>query len=143
MPCTIAMRFVDTNVLLYSVSTHPAETNKAAAAVDVLGSEDLCLSVQVLQEFYVQSTRVTRSDPLSHDDAVAFIETWQRFPVQDMSAALMRAALAATRRWRVSYWDAAIIEAARMLDCDELLTEDLNAGQAFDGVTVVNPFVRP
>ena len=49
-------------------------------------------------------------------------------------------ALEATWRWRVSYWDAAIIEAARMLDCDQLVTEDLNAGQVFDGVTVVNPF---
>ena len=49
MPCTIAMRFVDTNVLLYSVSTYPAEAHKAAAAVDVLAAEDLCLSVQVLQ----------------------------------------------------------------------------------------------
>ena len=137
------MRFVDTNVLLYSVSTHPAEANKAAAAVDLLAAADLCLSLQVLQEFYVQSTRVTRSDPLSHDDAVAFIETWRRFPVQDLSVALMGAALVAARRWRVSYWDAAIIEAARMLDCDELLTEDLNAGQVFDGVTVVNPFARP
>ena len=143
MPCTIAMRFVDTNVLLYSVSTHPAEASKAAAAVDVLATEDLCLSVQVLQEFYVQATRVTRAEPLPHDDAVAFIETWQRFRVQDMSVALMRAALAATVRWQVSYWDAAIIEAARMLECDELLTENLNAGQVFDGVTVVNPFARP
>ncbi len=143
MPCTIAMRFVDTNVLLYSVSTHPAEADKAAAAVDVLAAEDLCLSVQVLQEFYVQSTRVTRSDPLSHDDAVAFIDTWQRFRVQDMSVALMRQALVAAKRWQVSYWDAAIIEAARMLDCDELMTEDLNAGQVFDGVTVVNPFDGP
>ncbi len=140
MPCTIAMRFVDTNVLLYSVSTHPAEASKAAVAVDVLGGEDLCLSVQVLQEFYVQSTRVTRSYPLSHDDAVAFIETWQRFRVQDLSVALMREALVAAKRWQVSYWDGAIIEAARMLECDELLTEDLNAGQVFDGVTVVNPF---
>ena len=137
------MRFVDTNVLLYSVSTHPAEAGKAAAAVELLADEDLCLSVQVLQEFYVQVTRVTRPDRLAHDDAVAFIETWQRFRVQDMSVALMREALAATKRWRVSYWDAAIIEAARMLDCDELLTEDLNAGQVFDGVTVVNPFARP
>ena len=54
----------------------------------------------------------------------------------------MKQALAAARRWQVSYWDAAIIEAARMLDCDELMTEDLNAGQAFDGVMVVNPFSR-
>ena len=63
--------------------------------------------------------------------------------MQDLSVALMGAALVAARRWQVSYWDAAIIEAARMLDCDELMTEDLNAGQAFDGVTVVNPFARP
>ena len=139
----IAMRFVDTNVLLYSVSTHPAEANKAAVAVELLADEGLCLSVQVLQEFYVQATRVTRCDPLPHDDAVAFVETWQRFRVQEMSVALMRDALVAARRWRVSYWDAAIIEAARMLDCSELLTEDLNPGQVFDGVTVVNPFARP
>ncbi len=136
------MRFVDTNVLLYSVSTDPAEAGKAAAAVGLLADEDLCLSVQVLQEFYVQATRLTRADPLPHDDAVAFIDTWQRFRVQEMSVALMLEALAAARRWRVSYWDAAIVEAARILDCDELLTEDLNAGQVFDGVTVVNPFPR-
>ena len=136
------MRFVDTNVLLYSVSTDPAEAGKAAAAVGLLADEDLCLSVQVLQEFYVQATRLTRADPLPHDDAVAFIDTWQRFRVQEMSVALMLEALAAARRWRVSYWDAAIVEAARILDCDELLTEDLNAGQVFDGVTVVNPFSR-
>jgi predicted nucleic acid-binding protein len=134
------MRFVDTNVLLYSVSTDPAEAGKAAAAVGLLADEDLCLSVQVLQEFYVQATRLTRADPLPHDDAVAFIDTWQRFRVQEMSVALMLEALAAARRWRVSYWDAAIVEAARILDCDELLTEDLNAGQVFDGVKVVNPF---
>jgi predicted nucleic acid-binding protein len=140
MRCTIAMRFVDTNVLLYSVSTDPAEAGKAAAAVGLLADEDLCLSVQVLQEFYVQATRLTRADPLPHDDAVAFIDTWQRFRVQEMSVALMLEALAAARRWRVSYWDAAIVEAARILDCDELLTEDLNAGQVFDGVKVVNPF---
>ena len=76
----------------------------------------------------MQATRLTRCDPLPHDDAVAFVETWQRFRVQEMSVALMRVALAAARRWRVSYWDAAIIEAARMLDCSELLTEDLNPG---------------
>lgn len=125
------------------MSTDPAEAGKAAAAVELLGAEDLCLSVQVLQEFYVQATRATRAEPLPHDDAVAFIDTWQRFRVQEVSIALLREALAATKRWRVSYWDAAIIEAARMLDCDQLLTEDLNAGQVFDGVTVVNPFSAP
>ena len=140
MTAVTGMRFVDTNVLLYSVSTDPAEAGKAAVAAELLGAADLCLSVQVLQEFYVQATRATRAEPLPHGDAVAFIATWQRFRVQEVSIALLREALTATRRWRVSYWDAAIIEAARMLDCDQLLTEDLNAGQVFDGVTVVNPF---
>jgi predicted nucleic acid-binding protein len=52
-----AMRFADTNVLLYAVSTLPAESVKAAQAQAVLASRDLALSVQVLQEFYVQATR--------------------------------------------------------------------------------------
>jgi predicted nucleic acid-binding protein len=48
--------------------------------------------------------------------------------------------MASRERYRISYWDAAIIEAARMLGCEEVLSEDLNHGQSFDGVVVVNPF---
>ena len=134
------MRFVDTNILLYSISTHPSETDKAAVAVELLDGSDLCLSVQVLQEFYAQATRATRPDALSHEDAVAFIEKWLRFPVQEISVALMREAFVWCKRWKVSYWDAAIVTAARMLGCSELLTEDLNAHEEFDGVRVINPF---
>ena len=134
------MRFVDTNILLYSVSNHPAETQKAVVAAELLDEDDLCLSVQVLQEFYVQATRSSRTDNLTHEDAVAFIEKWLRFPVQEMSTALMIQAFSASNRWQVSYWDAAVIEAARTLGCTELLTEDLNTDQDFDGVRTANPF---
>ena len=137
------MRFVDTNVLLYSVSTAPEEREKTIAAAQLLDAVDLCLSVQVLQEFYVQATRSSRSGSLSHEDATAFIGTWLRYPVQEMTVPLMQAAFAASSRWRLSYWDAAIIEAARMLGCDELLSEDLSAGQDFGGLRVVNPFSGP
>ena len=143
MSCTTAMRFVDTNILLYSVSSDPDERGKAIAAVELLDAEDLCLSVQVLQEFYVQATRKCRSGSLTHEDATAFIAKWLRFPVQEMTVKLMQAAFAAGRRWQVSYWDAAIVEAARMLGCDELLSEDLSAGQDFGGLRVVNPFSGP
>jgi predicted nucleic acid-binding protein len=135
-----AMRFVDTNVLLYGISSHPSEARKASIAGELLGAKDLCLSVQVLQEFYVQATRPSRADALSHKDAVALLDTWKRFPVLDLTVALLDAALVAKTRWRISYWDAAIVEAARALGCRTLLSEDLRAGQDFDGVRVVNPF---
>ena len=134
------MRFVDTNVLLYSVSTHPDEGRTAAVAEGLLDCDDLCLSVQVLQEFYVQATRSSRIGALSHADAASLVETWLRFPVQETTVALMLAAFKASARWHLSYWDAAVIEAARLRGCHEMLTEDLAAGVDYDGVRVVNPF---
>ena len=134
------MRFVDTNVLVYAANTAPREAAKSAVARSLLGSDDLALSVQVLQEFYVQATRATRPNPLPHDQAVALVEAWLRFPTQNMTPSLMQAALATTARSRISYWDAAIVEAARILGCRVVLSEDLNDGQDFDGVRVENPF---
>jgi predicted nucleic acid-binding protein len=136
------MRFVDTNILLYSLSTDRDELEKAEIAAELLNHPDLGLSVQVLQEFYVQATHPGRRDALSSDDAVALITTWLRYPVHDITVELMRCAAVASRRWRISYWDAAIVEAARALGCSQVVTEDLNSGQDFDGVVVFNPFIQ-
>jgi predicted nucleic acid-binding protein len=62
------------------------------------------------------------------------------FHVQDNTLALFRAAAASCRQFKVSYWDAAIIEAARMMGCKTVLSEDLSDGQSFGGVRVRNPF---
>lgn len=134
------MRFVDTNVLLYVVSTAPAEAAKAAIARALLDDTDLALSVHVLQEFHVQATHPRRTDRLTPTQAEGLIEAWLRFPVHESTVALMRAALTAAGRHRISYWDAAIIEAARSLGCDVVLSEDLSHGQRYDGVRVENPF---
>lgn len=135
------MEFVDTNVLLYAVSRDPSENSKAERARALLDRDDLCLSVQVLQEFYVQATRVGRSDALTHEQAVLLIESFLRFPAQELTLAVMKAALASKERFQISYCDAAIIEAARALGCSVLHTEDLNDGQDYGGVTAKNPFV--
>ena len=135
------MRFVDTNILLYAISTDPAETEKTAVATKLLESTDLAISVQVLQEFYVQSTRATRSGHISHEQAVALIESWLRFPVQELTIEIVRAALLAREQFQLSYWDATIVEAARALGCKVVLSEDMNAGQNYAGVRVVNPFL--
>jgi predicted nucleic acid-binding protein len=134
------VRFVDTNVLLYAASTDPDEGAKAAVARAVLDSTDLALSVQTLQEFYVQATRPTRPDRLSHAQASLLIESWLRFPVQELTVTLMLAAATASQAHGISYWDAAVIEAARALGCPTVLSEDLADGHDYGGVRVENPF---
>ena len=132
--------FVDTNVLLYAVSTASDEADKRVTARAILDRDDLVLSSQVLQEFYVQATRATKADRLPHDSAVNLIESWLRFRVIETTVPLVLQALATAARWRISYWDAAIIEAARRGGCPEVLSEDLQPGMNFGGVTVRNPF---
>ena len=135
--------FVDTNVLLYGVSTAGDEADKHVTALSILDRDDVVLSAQVLQEFYVQATRSTKADHLAHDSAVSLIESWLRFRVIETTVPLVQQALATAARWRVPYWDAAIVEAARIGNCPVVLSEDLQPGMNFAGVTVQNPFTRP
>ncbi len=134
------MRFVDTNVLLYAVSTEATEAEKQQAARAILRASDFALSVQVLQEFFVQATRNSRAGHLTHEQAVGLISSWTRVPIQELTVAIVVSAMAAAKRWQLSYWDAAIIESARAAGCSTVLSEDLQDGQTFDGVRVVNPF---
>lgn len=134
------MRFVDTNVLLFAVSTAPGERKKAGVARELLQSEDLAVSVQVLQEFYVQATHPRRAHGLTHEHASLLVESWLRFPVQETTVPIMLAASETAHRSRISYWDAAVIEAARALGCSTILSEDLSHGRDYDGVRVENPF---
>jgi predicted nucleic acid-binding protein len=131
------VRFVDTNVLLYAISRDPAEQDKAKRANDILADHDLALSVQVLQEFYVQATRASRPDPITHQQAVRLIESFRRYPVQDITSAILMAALNTHQRFQLSYWDSAIIEASRAMGC----AEDLGDGQDYADIRVINPFL--
>jgi predicted nucleic acid-binding protein len=88
-----APRFLDTNILLYSISRDPTEAHKRDIAIALLDADDIALSVQVLQEFYVQATRATRSDAIAHDLAVDLMRTWLRFEVQEITLPVMAGAL--------------------------------------------------
>jgi predicted nucleic acid-binding protein len=136
----MSVRFADTNVLLYAISRDAGEQDKADRANALLAERDLALSVQVLQELYVQVTRASRADAISHEDAVELVEAFQRFPVAPVTVDVMRAALATCDRFRISYWDAAILEAARSLGCEVVLSEELSDAVDYGGVRVVNPF---
>lgn len=132
--------FIDTNVLLYAVSKAPAEAAKAKVALGLLDRTDAVISTQVLQEFYVQATRASRSDALSHEQAALLMDSWLRFRVVPVTVELVIAALATKKRWGLSYWDSAILEAARLAGCKRVMSEDMQHGQDFAGVKVVNPF---
>src|SRR6266498_1659472 len=83
------MVFFDTNILLYSISRDAAEAEKRERAIALLDRDDGALSVQVLQEFYVQATRPSRPARLSHDLATGLIRRWTRFPVQELNLSIL------------------------------------------------------
>lgn len=132
--------FFDTNVLIYSISVDSAEAAKRERAVALLEREDGGLSIQVLQEFYAQATRPTRPHRLPHDAAAGLIRAWTRFRVQPLTLSVLEGALEIRERHRFSYWDCAIIAAARALGCPELYTEDMSHGRDVEGVLIINPF---
>ena len=140
MSCMTAPVFVDTNVLLYATDVDVSDAAKSRVAYEILNRPDLALSVQVLQEFYWQATRAGRSGSLTHDRVRLFVESMDRYPIQEVTFGVVVAALALVERYRISYWDAAIVAAAKALGCTELLSEDLSDGQDYDGVVVRNPF---
>jgi predicted nucleic acid-binding protein len=106
----------------------------------LLDEESIALSVQVLQEFYVQATRASRADAIPPEFAAGLIEAWCRFRIQDMTMLVLNAALQIRKAYGFSYWDSAIVAAARTLGCDRLYTEDLNHGQMVEGLAVMDPF---
>jgi len=131
--------FLDTNVLIYAVSSSPAESGKKERALELIQYADFGLSAQVLQEFYVNVTRKIAL-PLRPDEAVALLEQFRSFPVVWTDYPLIVAGIEAALRFGISYWGGAIIAAAERLGAATLYTEDLNHGQRYGSVEAVNPF---
>lgn len=131
--------FVDTNVLLYAISSDAAEAEKARRARKILTEERYGVSAQVLQEFFVNATRKIRV-PISDREALEFIEIVSHAPVVPVDLALVVDAVGYKARWQLSYWDAAIVAAAHVLGAKVLYTEDLNNGQVYGDVRAENPF---
>lgn len=135
------LQFVDTNILVYA---HDASAgSKHDRAVELLEelweSRNGCLSVQVLQEFYVSITRKV-AHPLDSSAAAQILADLSVWRVHVPEAADVLAAIELQRRYGVSFWDAMILQSASRLGCGIVWSEDLNPGQDYDCVRVVNPF---
>ena len=133
--------FVDTNVFVYLFDKGaPA---KRAVARQILETEGppghIVLSTQVLQEFYVSVTRKL-GRPLSESDGATATKDLCAFDVVDIDKDMVVRSMTLSRTERMSFWDALIVEAARMRSCARLLTEDLQDGRRFGPLRIANPF---
>ena len=133
--------FVDTNILVYA-EDRDAKTKREIARDLVLGlwnDRQGVLSIQVLQEFYVTVTRKLKK-PLRAGDALDAVREYLTWTVVENTGSLLVQAAELQQRAQLSFWDALVVQAAIQAGCDRLYSEDLNAGQRFDSVLVVNPF---
>jgi predicted nucleic acid-binding protein len=136
----VADSFIDTNILLYSISTDPIESAKTVVARGLLTSENWAWSAQVAAEFVNACTSKRRPNPITLAEAEQWIDTWLAFPLAVSDSALVKDAISLAQRWRISYYDAQVVAAAKRMNCATMYSEDLNDGQIYDGVRVRNPF---
>lgn len=134
-----AESFLDTNVLVYAAAGRGPDEAKRRRAVEIIENEEICLSAQVLQEFYVTVVRKIAA-PLAPARALEWIELLEAFPCAAIDSSLVKLAAELGVRHRISYWDAAIIAAADGLGARTVYSEDLSDGQVYGTVTVKNPF---
>ena len=137
-----AREFVDANVLVCAFDL--SAKSKQAAAAQVLErlweSGTGCLSVQVLQEFFVTVTRKV-ARPLSIDEAADRVREFAAWKVFAPAAGDVVAAIALHKQAQINFWDAMVVQAAAELGCDVLWTEDLSDAQVLRGVRIRDPFI--
>jgi predicted nucleic acid-binding protein len=134
------MVFFDTNIFIYIVSAAPADQPKREIALRLMSESDFGLSVQILQEFMDVTLRKKQLG-LSREEIATMIRHMVRYPLVETTVALAQQAFEIKTRHGIRYWDAAIIAAASELGCHTVYSEDLNHGQDYGGVTVINPFL--
>jgi predicted nucleic acid-binding protein len=136
-----SLQFVDTNILIYAHDISAGEKHIRAKELmlDLWQSGEGCLSIQVLQEFYVNVTqKVTK--PLPTETAAQIIADLSVWEVHCPGMEDVLDAIRMQKRYQISFWDAMILVSALQLGCHVLWSEDLNPGQVYDQVEVQSPF---
>ena len=138
-----AWQFIDTNILVYAHDTSAGTKHALARNLveELWASRNGCLSIQVLQEFYVTVTRkVTRPLPIAEAARiVADLSVWKVHAPQTED---VLGAIEIQQRYGIAFWDAMVVRSALRLGCQTLWSEDLNSSQSYEGVTVISPFAQ-
>lgn len=132
--------FLDTNILIYAAAGQRNEPEKAEIARRLVGTADFGISVQVLQEFYVNARKPAIGLP--DEDIDGWITDLLEFDCVAADTELFLNGVLISRSFQTSYWDGAIIAAAERLGAETIYSEDLNHGQSYGSVRVINPFLE-
>jgi predicted nucleic acid-binding protein len=134
-------QFVDTNVLVYAHDATAGDKHIRAKQLmaDLWANSNGCLSIQVLQEFYVTVTRKVKQ-PLDPDVARQHVEDLGQWLVHSPTVGDICEAIQLHQRARLSFWDALVLTSAQKLNCAALWSEDFSEGQTFAGIVVRSPF---
>ena len=131
--------FLDSNVLIYAAAGKVDEPRKFAIAYDLVRHAGFGLSGQSLAEF---SSIVIRKGLLPDDELDAWLLQLEVLPFVAVDQAIVNAGVAISRRYEISYYDAALLAAAERLGAPVFYSEDLNHGQLYGEVRVINPFLE-
>jgi predicted nucleic acid-binding protein len=134
-------QFIDTNILVYAHDRSAGEKHSRAKGVmrELWEKRSGCVSIQVLQEFYVTVTQKV-AKPMDPEAAGRVISDMAHWRLHSPEAADVLGAIDIQQRYQTSFWDAMILQSAAQLQCDVILSEDLQAGREYSGLRVVNPF---
>jgi predicted nucleic acid-binding protein len=136
------LHFIDTNILIYAFDASTGEKHQKASKVlqELWMGENGCISIQVLQEFYVNATRKAPQalEPLQAASIIRDLSNWKvhRPDTEDVLAAI-----SIQQQYQISFWDALIVRSAQESDCKTLWSEDLSNRQDYGGVKVINPLL--
>lgn len=133
--------FLDTNILVYA---YDADNKKKSAIsreliLEGIRSDNAVISIQVLSEFFVTVTQKVKKTILPQK-ARAEMDLLKSLEVMEMDYPLVLSAVDIHIKNRISYWDALIVASAQRTKCACIYSEDLNHGQVFNGVKVLNPY---
>ena len=134
-----AETFLDANILLYACSAAPPDAEKRQLVTALMLRAPFSLSSQVVQEFISNALR-KKALGITESGIDAALQLASMVRVQPVTLEIILAGVALRRRYQLSHWDSTIIAAAQELGCHTIYSEDLNHGQDYGGVRVLNPF---
>jgi Predicted nucleic-acid-binding protein, contains PIN domain len=135
----VSKAFLDTNILVYACDAdQPAKKRQARELLKRFPSDaPPCISTQVLQEFFVTVTKKMAVEPLQ---AKRILHTFRHMETVLIDREDIARAIDGSVTWQISFWDALILAAASKAKCATVYSEDLNDGQTYGDVRVINPF---
>ena len=138
--CSAFMRFIDTNVFVYAASDQ--DPRKQDIALELIHhaisvNHDAAISMQVVSEFTNTMIGKLKASP---EVIAEWYSYMNQLLVSEVTREMLRNAMDIQKEYGLQYYDAVIIAAAEKYGCHEIVSEDLNAGQIYRGIVVVNPF---